>query len=244
MTYLKVRKQYDPTLRNTIKKRKIVAVVPVGSIEQHGKHLPISTDSDIVTVIAKKISQKGNYLLLPTISYGVSFEHAPMFNISVRQSILKSILTDICRSLFDNGIHTIFILNGHHGNQNALRSLEKKFSTKKNNVFVFSYWHFMEQRFDHAGFVETSIMLAIEPKNVKMNKAKKGLVTEELPRREVQRLNRLASRSFPSATKSGIWGDPTKASAKKGKKMMAEITQNLYKMCQSCLTGKISKLHQ
>jgi len=69
--------EFDPNLRKLIKKKKQVAVIPIGSIEQHGPHLPISTDSDIVTEVAKSLSEKKGYLLFPTITYGVSFEHAP-----------------------------------------------------------------------------------------------------------------------------------------------------------------------
>lgn len=225
--------QFDPKLRKLIRQKKVAAVIPVGSIEQHGPHLPISTDSDIVTAVCKRLAKKSNYLLAPTINYGVSYEHAPFFQISVSKSTLKSTLSDICRSLLDNGIKNIFIINGHHGNIRVIDSIAKKFS--KDNVFVFSYWYFMEQRFDHAGFVETSLMLGIS-KNVNMKSAKKGLITEELPRREVKRLGRLASKSFPSVTKNGVWGDPTIASAHAGRKMLSEIVRNLHKKCQSCLT--------
>jgi len=67
MTDIKI--QFDPILRKSISKKKQVAVIPVGSIEQHGPHLPISTDSDIVTEVAKRISEKNGYLLLPTLYY-------------------------------------------------------------------------------------------------------------------------------------------------------------------------------
>jgi len=167
---MQVKEQFDPILRKNIKKRKLVAVIPVGSIEQHGPHLPISTDSDVVTKISEQVSQKCNYLLLPTISYGISFEHAPFFNLSINETTLQKLLSDICNSLFDNHIKTVFVINGHHGNQNALNQFESKINKnqkKKHKVNVFSYWHFMKKQFDHAGFVETSIMLAIS-KNVKM----------------------------------------------------------------------------
>ena len=85
-----IKSQFDPELRKIIKKKKEIAVIPVGSIEQHGPHLPISTDSDIVTEIARRLSEKKNYLLLPTITYGVSFEHAPFFNISIKEDTFKS----------------------------------------------------------------------------------------------------------------------------------------------------------
>ena len=74
-----IKTQFDPNLRKLISNKKQIAVIPIGSIEQHGAHLPVSTDSDIVTEIAKKISKKYRYLLLPTLNYGVSFEHAPFF---------------------------------------------------------------------------------------------------------------------------------------------------------------------
>ena len=83
--------QFDPILRNLTKNKKKIAVIPIGSIEQHGPHLPISTDSDIVSNVSKKISDKNGYLLLPTITYGVSFEHAPFFNLSVRESTLRTL---------------------------------------------------------------------------------------------------------------------------------------------------------
>ena len=111
-----IKTQFDPILRNLIKSKKRIAVIPIGSIEQHGPHLPISTDSDIVSKVAEKLSDKNGYLLLPTITYGISFEHAPFFNLSIKESTLRTILIDLCTSLLENNIKTIFIINGHHGN--------------------------------------------------------------------------------------------------------------------------------
>src|SRR3972149_4173577 len=71
----------------------------VGCIEQHGPHLPVSTDSDIVYEVARRVSEKCNFLLLPTISYGVSFEHAPFFNLSLKRQTLEQLLIDICLSI-------------------------------------------------------------------------------------------------------------------------------------------------
>jgi creatinine amidohydrolase len=240
-----VKDQLDPNLRKIIKKEKKAIIIPVGSIEQHGPHLPVSTDSDIVTEVAKQVSEKCNFFLLPTLSYGVSFEHAPFFNLSLKEKTLEQILIDICLSLSSNDINTIFIINGHHGNQKALENLSKKInkiSKKKIKVFVFSYWHFMKHEFDHAGFVETSLMLAIS-KKVKMNRAKKGLITKYLSENEKSRLGKLSSKSFPSVTKNGVWGDPTKSTAKEGRKFLAEIVRNLAKKSQTCLTDKSRKLH-
>ncbi|MGI0092846.1 MAG: creatininase family protein [Nitrosotalea sp.] len=222
-----------------------VALIPVGSIEQHGSHLPVSTDSDIVTHIAKQVSEKNGFLLLPTLQYGVSFEHHPFFNLSLSIPTLEKILVELCISLSKNHIDTVIILNGHHGNLNALKKLDKisKKIGSKQRIFVYSYWHFIKKEFDHAGFVETSIMLAISDK-VQMNKAEKGFIPGNLSKTELSRLGKKANKSFISVTKNGVWGDPTTATLKDGKAILNEIITNLVKVSQTCLTGTGRKFHQ
>ena len=227
---MKIRDQFDPALRKNIKKKNQVAVIPIGSIEQHGAHLPISTDTDIVTEVAVCLCKKQYFLLLPTICYGVSFEHFPFFNLSIRSSTLVQILEDLCLSLSKNHIKKIIILNGHYGNLKALKRFEAKIGKKmvKTKISVISYWHYIKEDFDHAGHVETSLMLAIS-KNIKMKKAKKGLITNRLSKKQLSKLNNIAAKSFPQATKNGIWGNPIHASAKKGRKILKEVVDNLIK---------------
>tara|TARA_B110000003_G_scaffold188574_1_gene187423 strand:- start:1261 stop:1953 length:693 start_codon:yes stop_codon:yes gene_type:complete len=222
-----IRDQFDPDLRKLIKKKKQIAIIPIGSIEQHGPHLPISTDSDIVTEISLQLSDKINGVLLPTINYGISDEHFPFFNLSIKKSTLSRILEDICESLIKNGISRILIINGHYGNLDSLKSFERK---QKNNrkIKVFSYWKYMDREFDHAGNVETSIMLAIS-KKVNMRKAKKGFQTDGMSKKEISKINRLAQKSFPKVTGNGVWGDPTKSSATLGRKIIKEVVNNLVK---------------
>ena len=222
-----IRDQFDPDLRKLIKKKKQIAIIPVGSIEQHGPHLPISTDSDIVTEISLQLSDKINGVLLPTINYGISDEHFPFFNLSIKKSTLSRILEDICESLIKNGISRILIINGHYGNLDSLESFERK---QKNNrkIKVFSYWKYMDREFDHAGNVETSIMLAIS-KKVNMRKAKKGFQTDGMSKKEISKINKLAQKSFPKVTGNGVWGDPTKSSATLGRKIIKEVVNNLVK---------------
>ncbi len=222
-----IRDQFDPDLRKKIKQKKQIAIIPVGSIEQHGPHLPISTDSDIVTEISLRFSEKVDGILLPTINYGISDEHFPFFNLSVKKSTLSKMLDDICESLIKNGISRILIINGHYGNLESLKGFERK---KKRNrkIKVLSYWKYMDREFDHAGNVETSIMLAIS-KNVKMKNAKKGFQTDGMSKQEISKINKLAQKSFPKVTGNGVWGDPTKSSAKLGRKIINEVVNNLVK---------------
>ncbi len=228
---IEVKDLSDPALSKLIKTKRRVALIPVGSIEQHGPHLPVSTDSDIVSEIAKRLSEKTDFMLLPTINYGVSFEHHPRFNLSIPKSTLRKFIIDLCTSLSKNRINHIIILNGHHGNQPSLKNIPEimnKITRGKVQVSVFSYWHFMKRKFDHAGFVETSIMLAIS-KRVAMKKARKGFNIDKYSEKQKNRLNKLASRSFLAIAKNGVWGDPTKATVKDGKMILSEIVQNLLK---------------
>ncbi len=201
-----IRDQFDPDLR---------------------KHLPISTDSDIVTEISLRFSKKIDGILLPTINYGISDEHFPFFNLSVKKSTLSKMLDDICGSLIKNGISRILIINGHYGNLDSLKDFERK-KKKSRKIKVLSYWKYMDREFDHAGNVETSIMLAIS-KNVKMNNAKKGFQTDGMSKQEISKINKLAQKSFPKVTGNGVWGDPTKSSAKLGRKIINEVVNNLVK---------------
>ena len=221
-----IREQFDPDLRKRIKNKKQIAIIPIGSIEQHGPHLPISTDSDIVTEVSFRLSEKINGLLLPTISYGISDEHFPFFNLSIKKSTLSRVLNDICESLIKNGISRILIINGHYGNLDSLKIFQRKNKNKK--IKIFSYWKYMNREFDHAGNIETSIMLAIS-KNVNMKKAKKGFQTEGMTKQEISKINRLAQKSFPKVTGNGVWGDPTKSSAKLGREIIKEVVDNLAK---------------
>ena len=229
---------YDPEFRKLIKSKEHTIVIPVGSLEQHGAHLPVSTDSDIVTEIASRLAKKCGFIVFPTVSYGLSFEHDPLFNINIRDIDFRNFLADIIWSIeyrIDAPI-SIIILNGHHGNVEALNKLIKsgKFWRFGNRPRCYSYWHFMKHEFDHAGFVETSIMLAISDK-VKMKKAKKGFTTKGLIQKEIQRIKKLSTEpgGFPKVAKNGVWGDPTGATKKDGEKLLAEIVRNLAKECQS-----------
>ena len=229
---------YDPEFRKLIKSKKQTVIIPVGSLEQHGAHLPITTDSDIVTEIASRLGKKCGFIVFPTISYGVSQEHDPFFNVSLEGNTLRNIIGDIDRSVVKNKLKSVIILNGHHGNALSLKLAERKTilqrPTRMRKIRFYSYWHFMKHEFDHAGFVETSMMLAISDK-VKMKRAKKGLITKGMSEKETQRIKQLSTKpgGFPKVAKNGVWGDPTGATKKDGEKFLAEIIKNLAKECQS-----------
>src|SRR5919112_1068812 len=155
------------------------AIIPLGSVEQHGSHLPFSTDTIIVEQISKIVAQKIKIFLLPSLYYGVSFEHEPFFNISINYDILLSFISDICISLFKQGINRIYIINGHHGNMGLLQYLGQHilsiYPVKEKSFYFINYWQMLNKSFDHAGEVETSLMLFICPELVRVDLYKRGI---------------------------------------------------------------------
>ena len=153
-----------------------------------------------------------------------------------------------------HSLTSVIVLNGHHGNEQYLEDLHKVFNNpaiaaaaaatapsgtdtrviSRIRLQTCHYWKYMKHEFDHAGFVETSIMLAISDK-VNMKKAKKGLITNGLSEKEIQRIKKLSTQpgGFPKVAKNGVWGDPTGATKKDGEKFLAEIVGNLAKECQT-----------
>jgi creatinine amidohydrolase len=222
----------DYDFRITVKKIKR-AIIPVGSLEQHGAHLPVSTDSLIAEYIARLLAEKVGAFVLPVISYGVSFEHKPMFNVSLHNSTLSKMLCDACVSLAENRLREIIILNGHHGNTGALQyipqEVQSKIPTTQIKIHTLHYWQMMTSEFDHAGEIETSLVLAIAPELVHMHRAMPNSKNLSKSREAYRSLTNVPG-SFPKVTGNGVWGDPTKASASKGDRLIREITANLTKI--------------
>lgn len=205
-------------------------IIPLGSIEQHGPHLPISTDTIIAEYLANQLTKKISSYVLPGIPYGVSFEHRPFFNISISNDVLSELLSQVCISLGENGFNQIIILNGHRGNMGVLQYIPQivERNNPKVNVFGINYWHLIEREFDHGGFVETSLMLAIEPKLVQMQMAKRGYLNKK-------RLNStyttfLSNTSSFKITRNGVLGDPRKATKEEGKKIISITMKNLVRI--------------
>lgn len=218
--------EYD--FRVALRKTK-EAILPVGSLEQHGPHLPVSTDSIIVEHVAQKVAAKTGALLLPVVAYGVSFEHAPMFNVSVRNEVLSNLVADACVSLANLGIRSIYVLNGHHGNTGALQYLSQHVRGRVpvgTRVIVLHYWHELGREFDHAGEVETSLMLAISPETVHMERAVPN--SKRLAKSKTA-YGAMTSEpgSFIRITGNGVWGDPLKATAAKGRAWLSRSVTGL-----------------
>lgn len=242
---------YDPDVRRWIGgSRSAAAILAVGSLEQHGAHLAMSTDTAISAEVARRVGRANGYLLLPPVPYGVSFEHAPMFNASLRRGTLAAALGDLADSLGAGGIKALFVVNGHHGNLEALREACRRDrgpgrgrlgrpEGRGARVLALSYWHFMDGPFDHAGMAETSLMLAVSGgRSARMGRAARGYVEEPgMSDADRAAVARRASASFPSVAPSGVWGDPRGASAARGRRLLAGIAARAAGRCRSAMRG-------
>jgi creatinine amidohydrolase len=167
-------------------------VLPLGSTEQHGHHLPVAVDAAIVTHLAEQsvalASREAPILLLPTQPFGFAQHHVPFGGtISINSGTYVDLLTDICVGLREQGFKRIIFLNGHGGNETPMRLVTDKLLSQLKldlHLSAGSYWHIAERCFidlgfptalapGHAGHFETSLMLAIAPELVHMERRPK-----------------------------------------------------------------------
>jgi creatinine amidohydrolase len=226
-----------------------IILFPLGSFEQHGHHLPLMTDTDIVTAVARGVEKKraAKVLCLPTLWPGHSTHH--LFfpgTLSVKQMPYIKLVTELCESIVSMGGRRIFLLNGHGGNdvpiRAALRELKTDLKSVKGLKFVYaSYWTLAAQTIrqvreselgglGHACEMETSIMLHIHPDRVRMNCARRdGPKHKDACRKSDMQYSRPVYfvNEFHEVTKTGVIGQPELASAAKGRKFLDGIIEDV-----------------
>jgi creatinine amidohydrolase len=164
-----------------------VLVIPLGSTEQHGPHLPLGTDavlaSDVAEAAAVEAGERLDVVLAPTLSYGVSPHHVFAGAASVQADTYQRLLHDLVRSLADTGFSRVFLLNGHGGNHDSMGVVAKSAALDPGvSVAACSYWETVGDTptaagLDardvpgHAGVFETSLVLALRPELVAVERA-------------------------------------------------------------------------
>lgn len=206
-----------------------LVILPVGSTEQHGPHLPLNVDAFITYEVAKAVSAKTKVPVAPLVSYGPSMTHKKFpGTISLRPETLMSVIIDICDSLISSGFRKILILNGHVPNEWVLKSAMDILRAKHEHarIKVMNYFSCSEEIYkemtkdggDHANFFETSLMLYLNPQLVKVSK-----IVDE-PARPLPFDIRYDQRS-----KSGVWGKPSLATINDGKRIFDMIVSAICK---------------
>lgn len=235
--------------KDSLPKAKI-GVVPVGSTEQHGPHLPLLVDSACATAIARRTAEKMYPLAIvtPTMQVGVSYHHL-IFpgSLTISEDTLVSWCHDMASSLKHHGIPLVFFLNGHWGNKTALALATRKIRSELGiKTIAISYWDLYPQEHrnivedgeipDHAAEFETSLTLALREELVRKD-WRRDPQAYPLDRRKTD-LFLIADDQFPifGSSKDGlIIGNPAKATRPKGEKMIEVISEEVARFLQDLL---------
>ena len=214
-----------------------VVIIPCGSIEEHGTHLPLSTDSLQAEYVALGVAKKTGCLVAPPLRYGLcnSTRNFPG-TITITFDSLRSIMTDILEDFVRNGFKRLIVVTGHAGGSHmtAIRLAAKtvvyghKDEKNRPRIMVCSDYDFafdlrgkdFDDRDSHAGTIETSRVIAIRPD---LHKAKGKPFYPTFPRFEV---TPDPEKYFPT----GVMGDPTIATAEKGQKINEYVIEQIAKL--------------
>jgi creatinine amidohydrolase len=209
-------------------------IIPCGSVEEHGAHLPLGTDTFHALEVAQRVAQARPVLVAPPLFYGLcrSTRDHPG-TISLSGDTLRAVILDLGREFYRQGLRNLVYLSGHAGGAHMVAILEAGeillTEFPEINVAVVNILELLREvltaqpdlihtRGDsHAGEVETSIMLAARPHLVS------GAAPEEWPEFPKYLLVRDKTRYWPG----GVWGNPGKGSPEQGEKILQAETQRL-----------------
>jgi mycofactocin precursor peptide peptidase len=196
-------------------------VVPVGSTEQHGPHLPLTVDTDIAAALAAALAQaRADVLVAPAVSYGSSGEHAGFpGTLSVGQQAVEAVLLELVRSA--DAFAGVVLISGHGGNAAPLARAVARLRREGRRVLPWAPEGPADD--SHAGHTETSVMLALcGPDRVRMDAAAAGDVR---PLPEI--LPVLRESGVRAVSGNGVLGDPRTATAAEGHRILAAWTASL-----------------
>jgi creatinine amidohydrolase len=223
-----------------------IVIVPVGSLEQHGPHLPVEVDSQLGEHVAlrtaRKVAALGEPVLVtPVVWTGVS-EHHMSFGGTITLDLpeFTAVITGIVKSLLRHGFRRIVLLNAHGGNENALRCIVDELTPKLEIPLVqFTYWYAAaeaiaailetQKGLQHACEAETAMMMVARPELVAEDRIPlaKTNTTVDVP--DIVGGGVYRWRSIGSRSASGVIGNPEAASIEKGIALFDAISDTLAK---------------
>jgi len=198
-----------------------LVLVPVGSLEQHGPHLPLDTDTVIAEAVTRGVAERlmGAWVA-PALSYGASGEHQSFpGTISVGTEVLHQVVVELVRSLRTWATRVVFV-NAHGGNVRALSSAIDQLVEEGH---VVAWVPCAPEEHDlHAGFTETSLMLHLRPETVRVDRAAAGC-TEPL----AEILESMINNGVGAVSPNGVLGDPAGATAEEGRWLLNNLIDDV-----------------
>jgi creatinine amidohydrolase len=240
MTALHLDRLTWPEIKEEIQNGRDTVVVPFGSTEQHGRHLPLGTDAVLGDEIGWGLAERLGAFLAPTLRLGCSEHHLAFSGtISLGEKTFGRIVTDIVASLSVHGFRRIVLLPTHGGNFKPLAEAMAKIEPA-GGVRIYAFTDLMglvgaaaessrslgvdaAKSGAHSGEWETSLMLALRPDQVKMDRATVGFMGE---------LSEVTSKVFDGIQhldQNGVLGDPRPATPEAGERYLEEIIEFLYR---------------
>ena len=214
-------------------------VLPMAAIEQHGPHLPLATDRMIAEYFAEQLNVRlgSTVLVLPTVAVGCSDHHMDFpGSLTLRHETFFSVCDQYLISAYRHGFRNFLVLNAHGGNRGICQVLLERFGADhpECRIAVASWWRVVADALlplnetgpggvGHACEFETSLLLHIAPQAVRMKAIEprvNNIPTYDWAEEDLLRPSRVSLyRSMKQISPNGTWGDPTKATATKGKQI-------------------------
>jgi len=228
--------------------RSRLAILPLGSLEFHGPHNPLGSDSIIVSGIAERVAARTSGLLFPTIRFTQCPAHTAKFHgtLSVRPEVMTVYFADVLRDIVHLGFRKILILNGHDGNVGAARgAIAQVADENKDAALLFvSWWEFLPNEtmktlgmfhqpnggHGHGGPLETSAVAAFRPELVHLDRARDLPEPPDLSGGPPYFLQKSSAAGWP-----GYSGKISEASAEKGRKIVEISEDGIIKLLENWL---------
>jgi mycofactocin precursor peptide peptidase len=194
----------------------VVLVVPVGSCEQHGPHLPLSTDTLVAEALATALTERHpGAMLAPSLTVTASGEHQGFpGTLSIGSDVMESLVVQLVRSA--DWSRGVVLVNGHGGNRHAVDRAVARLRGEGRRVLA--WWPVVPGGDPHAGHTETSIMLALHPHLVRLDHAVSGPTPS---------LAELAERGVKALSETGVLGNPAGATDAHGRAVLADLEADL-----------------